>query len=406
VNRRVSFILSFMILVLIYSSSTLAQNWTFKDAVVSNGEIYALTENNTLLRLTEYKNPLWSARIPDKLHIRLAPTPEGVLLVGDVLAKLDGNGNLLWAKNMSVDNAVSLQDGSVVFVSGDTLGILNPNGTILWTRQLVLNGTNKSIPGVGIHLKAVTPLHGAFLVAGTANLPEDPKSHLFIGAVSLNGTLIWVKVLNTDYYDQPDTVASLKNGGVVAGVYGGGSDAPWIADYFVLTVSPDGKIVWFNSYSCPRKKDWDAFWNMKILSTSCNGKTCVLGTTTGIFVLDDGGNPLLYLNVSGKIIGTFNDSALVLSNGTLITILLNQSERKEKCYTVGIPFTEIPANVEIRPREFSVPDAPLQVLTRQRTDRQPKIHPEKQRDGQEYFGVVLLIAMLIGTALILAKREL
>jgi len=405
VNRRVSLFLSFMILALVYSGSALTQNWTFKDAVVSNEGTYTLTENGTLAKLAERERTLWEIKIPPELHVHLASAPEGVLLVGGVLAKLDGNGNLLWAKSMSVDNAVALPDGSVIFVSDNTLGLLNSDGTTVWARQLVLNGTNESLPEVGIHLKTVTPLHDTLLVTGIADLPGDPKSHLFLGAFSLNGTLLWAKVLNTDYYDRPDKTSPFGDYVVITGVYGGGSDAPWIADYFALKISSDGEIEWFNSYICPRREDWDDFWSMKVLGLSCNKKICVLGTTTGTFVLDTNETSPIYLNVSGKVTGIVNDSALILSNGTLLTIPLNQSEGTEKCYTVGIPFREIPVKVEIHPTKFSAPDAPLQVLTLQRTNRQPKIHSEKQRDGQEYFSVVLLIAILIGTALMLAKRE-
>ncbi len=411
-NRQVSlFLLFIIILSLSHLNSALAQNWAFKDAVVSNGGIYALAENHTLLRLTGHRNPIWRTGIPDKLHVRLASAPEGVLLVGDVLAKLDKNGNLLWAKNMSVDDAVALPDGSVIFVSGNTLGILNSDGTTLWARQLILNGTNESLPGVGIHINAVTPLNGAFLVTGTADLPEDPKSHLFIGVVLLNGTLLWAKVLNTGYHDYPDTAVSFEDNGVVAGVYGGGSDAPWIADYFVLKVSSDGKISWFNSYLCPGKKDWDAFWSMKILSTFCNGEICVLGTTTGTFILDDGGNSLLYLNVSGKIIGIVNDSTLILSNGTLLTIPLKWNEGTEKCYTLRISFREVPVNITALSTKFNAPNASLHISPSKEPtkldneDVTPRTHTKEYWTSWEYLDVALVIIILTGIILVMVKKR-
>lgn len=383
----------------------LAQDWTLEDAVVSGDGIYVLTDNGTLMKVTEELEALWEAELSGGIKFYLAPAPEGVTLVGGVLARIDGDGGLLWAKNMSADDAGVLPDGSVVFVSENLLGVIDPKGATIRAYQLLLNGTEETVPGTGIYLEDVVPLGNALIVTGTVSFPGDPKSHILIGAVSLNGSLLWTKVLNTGYYDRIDGAFRSGEHAVIAGVYGGGSDAPWIANYFVLKVSTDGEIEWFNSYTCPHEKDWDDFWSMKVLGLSCNKKICVLGTTTGTFVLDTDGTFPIYLNVSGKVTGIVNDSALILSNGTLLTIPLNQSEGTEKCYTVGIPFREIPVKVEIHPTKFSAPDAPLQVLTLQRTNRQPKIHSEKQRDGQEYFGVVLLIAILIGTALMLAKRE-
>ena len=82
----------------------LARDSGFKDASVSDG-VYALAENGTLLKLTDGMNPLWAVKIRDAHFERLRPSNDGVLLLGDVLAKLDGNGTLLWAKNLSVEDA-------------------------------------------------------------------------------------------------------------------------------------------------------------------------------------------------------------------------------------------------------------------------------------------------------------
>lgn len=99
-----------------------AQNWIFKGVAVSDEGIYAMTENNTLVKLTESLEPLWVVEIQKNAHIkRLIPADNGVLLVGDVLAKLDGNGTLLWAKNVSVRDARVLPDGGIVLQTGRSL---------------------------------------------------------------------------------------------------------------------------------------------------------------------------------------------------------------------------------------------------------------------------------------------
>ena len=383
----------------------LTQEWTFKDAVVSGDGIYVLTDNGTLMKLTEELEALWEAELPEGIKFYLVPASEGVLLVGDALARIDGNGNLLWAKNMSADDAEVLPDSSVVFVSENLLGVISSDGTTIMAYQLLLNETEGTVPGTGIYLQEVVPLGNALIVTGTVSIPGDPKSHIFIGAVSLDGNLLWTKVLNTDYYDRVDEASYSGEHAVIAGVYGGGSDAPWIADYFALKVSPEGRIEWFNSYTCPHEKDWDAFWAMEVLGVSCGGETCAFGTTTGTFILDGNGNPLIYQNVSGKIAGIIGDSALVLSNGTLLTVPLNQGEGSEKCNPLGISLREIPVKVELRPTEFNPPDASLQVQKVQREEYMPKTSPEEKWGRRKTLGAVLVVGMLAGTALVLIGRR-
>jgi|GEM_PF-4338654 len=383
----------------------LAQDWTLEDAVVSGDGIYVLTDNGTLMKLTEELEALWEAELSGGIKFYLSPAPEGVILIGDVLARLDGDGNLLWAKNVSADDAGVLPDGSVVFVSENLLGVISSDGATIRAYRLLLNGTEETIPGTGIALRRIVPLSNALIVTGTVSIPGDPKSHILIGAVSLNGSPLWTKVLNTGYYDRVDEASRSGEHAVIAGVYGGGSDAPWISNYFVLKVSTEGRIEWFNLYTCPHEKDWDAFWAMKVLGASCGGETCIFGTTTGTFILDGNGNPLIYQNVSGKAAGTIGDSALVLSNGTLLTVPPNRSEGNNKCYSRRTPFKEIPVKVELRPTEFNPPDASLQVQKLQREEDMPKTNPEEKWSGQKTLGAVLIAGILVGIALILAKRR-
>lgn len=383
----------------------LAQDWTLEDAVVSGDGIYVLTDNGTLMKVTEELEALWEAELSGGIKFHLAPAPEGVTLVGGVLARIDGDGGLLWAKNMSADDAGVLPDGSVVFVSENLLGVIDPKGATIRAYQLLLNGTEETVPGTGIYLEDVVPLGNALIVTGTVSFPGDPKSHILIGAVSLNGSLLWTKVLNTGYYDRIDGAFRSGEHAVIAGVYGGGSDAPWIANYFVLKVSTEGRIEWFNSYTCPHEKDWDAFWAMKVLGVSCGGETCAFGTTTGTFILDGNGNPLIYQNVSGKTAGIIGDSALMLSNGTLLTVPFNRGEGSEKCNSRRTPFKEIPIKVELRPTEFNPPDASLQVHKLQREEDMPKTSPQEKWGGRKTIGAVFIAGMLAGTALVLAGRR-
>ncbi len=270
-----------------YSDNALAQNWTLGDAVISEGGMYALTENGTIVKMTLTGVSEWTIKIQDRIHIlNLVPASDGVLLVGDeVLAKFSRDGNLIWAKNMSVNDATVLPDGNVAFASGRVVGVLDSNGNVLWTGRLTLGQINESLSSGSVQLTTITYIEKIIIVAGTASFSEDPRSHIILAAISLNRTLNWTKVLNTGYYDRPEESSPLGGYAVVAGAYGGGSDAPWISDYFVLKVSPYGEIKWFNSYQCPREEDWDDFWSIKVLGVSCNEKMCALGTTTGALSL-------------------------------------------------------------------------------------------------------------------------
>lgn len=402
-----------MILTTTYSDNALAQNWTLGDAVISGGEIYALTENGTIVKMTLTWISEWTIKIPDRIHVlNLVPASDGVLLVGDeVLAKFSKDGDIIWAKNLSVNDAAVLPDGNVAFTSGKIVGVLDSNGNVLWTGRLTLGQINESLSSGSVQLTTITYIEKIIIVAGTASFSEDPRSHIFLAAISLNGTLNWAEVLSTGYYDRPEESSPLGGYAVVAGVYGGGSDAPWISDYFVLKVSLDGEIKWFNSYLCDREEDWDDFWSIKVLGLSCNEKMCALGTTTGAFVIDENGTPLAYLNTTGKVAEIVDGSLLVLSNGTLPKINPEQSAGAENCYIGRVSFSEMPVQVEIRPAGFSAPEVPVNVLVVQRTDGSGEEHSgfrpqsKKQWNNGGYFGIALLIAVILVVTLMLTKRE-
>ncbi|QDA30837.1 hypothetical protein FH039_03350 [Thermococcus indicus] len=412
-NRRAFIFILFMILTTAYPDNALAQNWTLGDAVISEGGMYALTENGTIVKMTLTGIPELTIKIPDEIHVlNIVPAGDGVLLVGDeVLAKFSTDGDLIWAKNMSVDDATVLPNGNVAFTRGKVVGVLDSNGNVLWIGRLTLGRINESLSSGSVQLTTITYIEKIIIVAGTASFSEDPRSHIFLAAISLNGTLNWAEVLNTGYYDRPEESSPLGGYAVVAGVYGGGSDAPWIANYFVLKISSGSEIEWFNSYQCPREEDWDDFWSIKILGVSCNEKMCALGTMRETFVIDENGTPLAYLNTTGKVAEIVDGSLRVLSNGALLKINPEQNAEAGKCYMGWVPFSEMPVQVEIRPAEFSAPDVPLNVLVVQRTERSGeehsgfKSHSEKWWNNGEYVGIALLIAVILAVTLMLAKRE-
>ena len=379
----------------------------FKDASVSDW-VYALAENGTLLKLTDGMNPLWAVKIRDAHFERLRPTNDGVLLLGDVLAKLDGNGTLLWAKNLSVEDAEPLPNGDTAFLIDNVVGLISRDGRILWAAKSLPKGINEQIPKVDMRL--VAPLGGAILLVGTITPPDDSKSHLFLSALSLNGSLLWAKALNTGYYDSPDTALSIENDALVAGVYGGGSDAPWIADYFVLRVTPEGEIEWFNSYPCPKGENWDAFWTLKIRGAFCKGGVCAFDTTTGTFIVNSAGKPLAYLNVSGKVAGIMNDSLVLLSNGTVLLAPLTQNGETEKCYTLKIHFRDGPVVVSAVPAEFKAPDLHLSVVKLgersepKKEDENLNNSQETEPKGKNYWGVTLISLALVGIALAVSRK--
>ncbi|AEH25141.1 PQQ-binding-like beta-propeller repeat protein [Pyrococcus yayanosii] len=398
-KRWISFFILSLLLSPVYLKDTLSQNWEFSDAVISNDGLYALTNESAIIKLDNHGNKVWEAKIPADITLKhLIPTKDGVLLAGEILVRLDGNGNLLWAKNVSTDVVTVLPDGEVAFANKNILGLLSQDGNPLWARRLVLK-TNETSPGRGIDLTAVVPLHNAILLIGIATIPNDPKSHLLIGAVSLNGTLLWAKVFDTGYYDRPDVGASFEKSGLVAGVYGGGSDAPWISEYFVLKVSPDGEVEWFNSYYCPHKEEWDDFWSMKVLGMACNG-TCAVGTTTGTFIINASGDIERYSNVTGKSLRISNDSILVLSNGTLI--MVNPRNGSEgKCYTAKVEFREMPINLTIAKAELKVSDVMVEpVIKRYAADDNTEPGMEGKR-GDDRLNVALPAVILAGIALVI-----
>lgn len=403
--NRWAFVFSlFMVSALVFSNVVLAHDQSFTDATASGIFRYALTQNNTLFKLDEYLNPIWEAKINDKININsIVPADNGVLLLGDVLAKLDGDGTLLWAKNVSARDARALPDGCVVFTDGKVVGVIDKNGKPLWTIKFATRATE--VPP-SVRINALAPLDGYILVAGTSILPDDPKSHLFIGVLSRDGTLIWAKVLNTGYYDYPDVAISLGNNGLVAGVYGGGSDAPWIADYFALRVSLEGKIKWFNSYTCPREEDWDKFWSMKVLGAACNDGICALGTKTGTFVINAEGKLLTGLNFSGKVLRVENNSILLLSNGTLLTVPLKGAECR--AYSSSVQFKEITPDVKVVTAELKGGEVYLQVMKIKeatRPDHGIQNTGDKGQARGAYLGVILAVVLIVGTALVAKLRK-
>jgi len=400
--RRLIFPFLLLLLLSPLFNYALARDSGFKDASVSDG-VYALAENGTLLKLTDGMNSLWAVKIRGAHFERLGPSNDGVLLLGDVLAKLDGNGTLLWAKNLSVEDAEPLPNGDTAFLIDNVVGLISRDGRILWAAKILPKCINEQIPTVEMRL--VAPLGGAILLVGTITPPDDSKSHLFLSALSLNGSLLWAKALNTGYYDSPDTALSIENDALVAGVYGGGSDAPWIADHFVLRVTPEGEIEWFNSYPCPKGENWDAFWTLKIRGAFCNGGVCAFDTTTGTFIVNSAGEPLWYLNVSGKVAGIMNGSLVLLSNGTVLLAPLKQNGETEKCYAPKIHFRDESVEVSAVPVEFKAPDLHLSVVKLgersepKKEDENLNNSQETEPKGKKYYGIALISLALVGVAL-------
>lgn len=101
-----------------------------------------------------------------------------------------------------------------------------------------------------------------------------------------------------------------------------------------------------------------------------------------------------------------NNSILLLSNGTLLTVPLKGAECR--AYSSSVQFKEITPDVKVVPAELKVGEAHLQV-TKIKEATRPDRGIQNTGDGGQakgaYFGVILAVVLIVGMALVAKLRK-
>ncbi|ASJ15774.1 hypothetical protein A3L04_01140 [Thermococcus chitonophagus] len=135
------------------------------------------------------------------------------------------------------------------------------------------------------------------LVIGSAKMPAHPKDSLWVAVLDRDGNLVVQKVIASEYYMVPEAVVFVKDSVIVAGIAGGGSDAPWIGYYFVTRVLRDGKVSWAKYYTAGLSGE-DVFWTLNVTGLECQD-TCIVNTESTSFVIRLDGEVITPENVTG-----------------------------------------------------------------------------------------------------------
>jgi hypothetical protein len=199
--------------------------------------------------------PLWGRRFTGQGSIRyVKELPNGDLFVGfDMagagasLARMDADGNFLWAKSFmrptgKMHDAVLEADGSIVVTgytgTGSAIKLfmmkIDPNGVVLWCRGYDRGPNGWYIPTPS---RIRSTLDGKYVVLATLGYPTDGFfDRPFLMKSDLNGDTLWTSSMGAtgyQYYTR-DLLASSDGGFLFSGiVWGdlpdGNSGLPYIA---------------------------------------------------------------------------------------------------------------------------------------------------------------------------------
>ena len=222
-------------------------------AIAENGDIIVAGETNSfgvghgdiwVLRLDENGNVKWQKTygLNDVDHayaIAIAPN-EDIIITGTLTMKIDTNGNVIWAKDVSGDGVAVAPDGDIVITGTLTMKI-DTNGNVIWA---------KDVSGYAVTLAP----NGDIIVAG-GNLVR----------LSPDGELKWaVRLIGYDIEVLPDGTAVLVgNEGV-----------------------PDFLVAQFNVDEVPNYSGWGG-WNKVSLevnesNTEVHTINVIVGTSNAV----------------------------------------------------------------------------------------------------------------------------
>ncbi len=253
----------------------------------------------------------------------------GVMLVGQtdyqgLIAKLDLEGNIIWAKKYSgayLFTEIIMTSDSAFIIGGrnDANAIclkVTSNGDVVWFKELY-NGTTSSIVELD---------NGELLLLGTKNNSNQPYSSIALSKLLSNGNLIWTQYYkNGNYYHYARTLhLGSKGEYIISGTMA--SYPPYNPAGFIFKTDTSGNILWSQKFQTADS----TFFSIEDFIEIPDGLICyaILEGEVGILQLDTSGNlnwckkyqdlgePEFNINMrSGKLHSTA-DSNYVLVNGS------------------------------------------------------------------------------------------
>ncbi|MCK5797274.1 MAG: PQQ-like beta-propeller repeat protein [Deltaproteobacteria bacterium] len=211
---------------------------------------------------------------------------------GDIfVAKIDPNGNMLWATSAGGSSsdeayAISAADDGTVFITGDyggkaTFGAttLTPTKTDVFVAKLDASGKflwAKSLGGSEIEVArgvAADGSGGTYVVGryegmahfGTHSLTASPagKAHGFVARLDAKGAVLWAVDIGSPGEASCHDVILAKSGPVISGWFTGSVDIAGTqltsqgeTDGFVAKLDPAGKTIWATAIARGTASGW------------------------------------------------------------------------------------------------------------------------------------------------------
>jgi hypothetical protein len=214
-------------------------------------------------------------------NISLSSTKSGSLYTMDIfVAKLNANGNFLWATSLGSKNGVDYADNIIIDPAGNSyisgvytnktlscngqqvgitdvfLAKLGSNGAAIWQKRYassVISCANANNQGKGLGLDASGNICMAGTFSGSMSFGNgtgltisslNGTKDAFIAKINPAGTTLWVKSNGTPYYDNGNTVLADASGAIVlGGDYGSAS----LSASFVSRYHSNGTLLWTTS---------------------------------------------------------------------------------------------------------------------------------------------------------------
>lgn len=186
------------------------------------------------------------------------------------IAKYDGNGSLLWSRQVGVSggntygNGVSVDSTSNAYVAGTTsVGIsgqtqngltdyfiakYDGNGSLLWSRQVGASGGNTYGNGISVDSNGLSYITGSTSV-GISGQTQNGLVDYIIAKYNSSGSLLWTKQVGASGGNTYGNGVSVDPNGII---YATGDTSVGLSgqlqngdkDYFIVKYSSSGSLIW------------------------------------------------------------------------------------------------------------------------------------------------------------------
>lgn len=199
-------------------------------------------DGNVLLRVNENGDSLWAQNILERECSSIILTSEGGFALADMSGRMtvtDDMGAVLWSRILGVGSLYSMiqtSDGGFavaasLFGNDFTLCKADQNGDTLWLRTF--RGVGGCIP-----LCLVQTNDDGFVLAGWANCADDSYADLWLVRTGADGDTIWTRTFN-----------DCNNSGQVRLVQTAEDGLAFTGGGFLITrLDEGGNVLWSQSY--------------------------------------------------------------------------------------------------------------------------------------------------------------